>query len=74
MRSAHQKLAISIVIVALYTTVPVLAGWSAAAPKLFRYLLGGVPLSVWFILLLLFCFPVIAWICSNVRDSDTDGN
>jgi hypothetical protein len=60
MRSAHSRVWISIAVVAVYTLVPMFAGFPAAAPAAFGQSLAGVPVGVIFVVALLFGFPLIA--------------
>lgn len=70
MRSAHKKVAISMVVVALYTLVPFLSGVPASTPAAFRQLIGGIPLSALFVVFLLIAFPVIAWLCAHMLGAE----
>ncbi len=72
MQGAHKKVAISVIVVALYTLIPFFSGQPASTPGFFQQSVGGVPLSAWFVVLLLIAFPTIAWLCSNMLGADAD--
>jgi hypothetical protein len=71
-RSAHRKVAISIVVVAVYTLIPFLSGRPASTPDMFQQLVGGVPLSALLVVFLLIAFPTVAWLCASMLGAEAE--
>jgi hypothetical protein len=72
MRSAHSRVWISVAVVAVYTLVPVFAGFPAGAPAAFGQSLAGVPVGVIFVVALLFGFPLIALLSASASSRGED--
>ena len=72
MRGMGGKLLICAGVVVLFVATPLFSGWPASAPAVFRQSLGGVPVSIWFGMVMLAAWPVIAWLNAGRAGPDDE--